>query len=87
MNTATTTAAYYAFPGKAPLAARNALRLLENLHHGTLTVHLPDGSQRRFGAHPRHPGASMTLLQQYIFPGGCLPRAQARFATRRTRLA
>ena len=36
-------------PPQAPAAARSALRLLQRLQHGTLTVHLPDGSQRRFG--------------------------------------
>ena len=36
-------------PPQAPAAARSALRLLQRLQHGTLTVHLPDGSQRRVG--------------------------------------
>ena len=55
MTTATTTAApRFATPKDAPLAARNALRLLENLRHGALTLYLPDGSQRRFGEHPQH---------------------------------
>ncbi len=53
MNTATTTAANNSVPRNAPAAARNALRLLQNLRHGALTVTLPDGTQRRFGAHPQ----------------------------------
>lgn len=33
----------------APAAARSALKLLERLRHGSLTVELPDGSIRMFG--------------------------------------
>ena len=37
-------------PTQVPAAARTALRLLDGLQHGLLTVHLPDGSVRGFGA-------------------------------------
>ena len=32
-----------------PAGARSALSLLQNLRHGTLVLHLPDGTQRRYG--------------------------------------
>ena len=70
MNVATRAAQGIAFPEDAPATARSALRLLQNLRHGALTLYLPDGSQRRFGEHPqqhtlhtpRHPSASITCL-------------------------
>ncbi|MEO6625066.1 MAG: class I SAM-dependent methyltransferase, partial [Burkholderiaceae bacterium] len=50
----------------APAAARTALRLLERLRHGCLTVQLPDGSMKVFGEaahahHPRRLSASIAL--------------------------
>lgn len=73
MNTAT--AAPYALPADAPAAARSALRLLQNLRHGALTLQLPDGTQRRYGEHPQHttlhspehPAASITLHNWNVF--------------------
>jgi cyclopropane-fatty-acyl-phospholipid synthase len=48
--------AAHVVPAGAPAAARTCLKLLQKLQHGTLTVHLPDGSMQRFGtsdtAHP-----------------------------------
>ena len=87
MNTATTTAPRFATPKDAPLAARNALRLLENLRHGALTLYLPDGSQRRFGEHPqqhtlhtpKHPSASMPLRNWNVF-GAALKSGDIGFA-------
>ena len=69
MNTAAHSAPALNMPADAPAAARQVLRLLQNLRHGALTLHLPDGSQRRFGEHPqdqaqhtpRHPSASLHL--------------------------
>lgn len=58
MNT-TTTARPLAREPAPPLAARTALRLLEGLRHGSLTLQLPDGSVRQFGAGTPH--ASLTL--------------------------
>jgi len=87
MNTATSTAKSYSFPKDAPAAARSALRLLQNLRHGALTLHLPDGSQRRFGEHPQqhtlhtpdHPSASMTLHNWNVF-GAALKSGDIGFA-------
>jgi len=49
MTTQTTSLADFAPPAGAPAAARTALKLLQRLQQGTLTVQLPDGSLRRFG--------------------------------------
>lgn len=40
----------FAIPDGAPRAGRTALKLLQRLRYGTLTVHFPDGSVQRFGA-------------------------------------
>jgi len=50
----------------APAAARTALRLLERLRHGTLSIQLPDGSVQHFGSPapgsgPGRQSASMVL--------------------------
>ena len=87
MNTATRTAATLLFPKDAPAAARTALRLLQNLRHGALTLHLPDGSHRRFGEHPQqhamhtpqHPSASITLHNWNVF-GAALKSGDIGFA-------
>ncbi|MBP6493815.1 MAG: class I SAM-dependent methyltransferase, partial [Rhodoferax sp.] len=67
MNTTTVDPSFPA-PKNAPAAARTALRLLQRLHHGSLTVQLPDGSMQRFGTHLDHvvahgeaPAAALTL--------------------------
>ena len=73
MNSAT--AAPLVLPEDAPAAARTALKLLQRLRHGALTLHLPDGSVRRFGEHPHAhaddglagPVASMTLYNWNVF--------------------
>jgi len=39
----------FALPRNAPAAARSTLQLLQRLRHGSLTLHLPDGSVQRFG--------------------------------------
>jgi cyclopropane-fatty-acyl-phospholipid synthase len=49
-----TTAPNLAWSAEAPAAARTALRLLEFLRQGTLSVHLPDGSARRYGSGEPH---------------------------------
>ncbi len=56
----TTTASDFLVPASAPAAARTALRLMQRLAHGTLTVRLPDGSLQRFGGGPG-PVAAITL--------------------------
>ena len=50
----TTTARGVAWDQDAPAAARASIRLLERLRHGVLTVHLPDGSARRYGTGEPH---------------------------------
>jgi cyclopropane-fatty-acyl-phospholipid synthase len=45
---------------KMPAAAKRLLGLLERLQHGSLTVHLPDGTDRRFG-HQQAPFASIQI--------------------------
>ena len=62
----TTTAPRLQIPSSAPAAARTALRLLQRLKHGSLTLQLPDGSMQVFGqAHHGQageaPSAAMTL--------------------------
>lgn len=61
MNTAT--AAPLSFPRNAPASARTALRLLQRLRHGALTLHLPDGSVQRFGEHG-HPNLTASLMMR-----------------------
>ena len=56
----TTTASDLLVPASAPAAARTALRLLQRLAHGTLTVRLPDGTLQRFG-NGQGPSAAITL--------------------------
>ncbi|CAN5523038.1 cyclopropane-fatty-acyl-phospholipid synthase family protein [soil metagenome] len=56
----TTTASPFAIPNEAPAAARTALRLMQRLSHGTLTVHLPGGTLLRFG-NGDLPAAAITL--------------------------
>ncbi len=73
MNSAT--AAPLVLPIDAPSAARTAMKLLQRLRHGALTLQLPDGSVRRFGEHPHAhaddglagPVASMTLYNWKVF--------------------
>lgn len=87
MNIATRTAQGMTFPNDAPAAARRALRLLHNLRHGALTLHLPDGTQRRFGEHPQqhtlhtpgHLSASITLHNWNVF-GAALKSGDIGFA-------
>ncbi len=61
----TRTAPTFSLPQDAPAAARTVLGLLQRLAHGSLTVHLPDGSVRHFGSAPdpgaQLPAAAMTL--------------------------
>jgi cyclopropane-fatty-acyl-phospholipid synthase len=87
MNTATTKAPGHTIPKDAPPSARQALRLLQKLRHGALTLHLPDGSQRRFGEHPQqhdldspgHLSASITLHNWNVF-GAALKSGDIGFA-------
>ena len=60
----TTTAPRFPVPSDIPTAARTALKLLQRLRHGSITMQLPDGSMHVFGNHQHHgdaPTAAMTL--------------------------
>ena len=65
-------------PANIPASARTALRLLERLQHGALTVQLPDGSVQHFG-----PGggtvAAITLKNWNVF-GAALKSGDIGFA-------
>ena len=51
-----------ALPRGTPAAARTALRLMQRLQHGSLTVQLPDGTLQHFGNHHGDgPAAAITL--------------------------
>jgi cyclopropane-fatty-acyl-phospholipid synthase len=60
MNTVTDSSARLSLPTGAPAAARTVMQLLARLRHGSLLVHLPDGSQRQFGT-GRGPSATLKL--------------------------
>jgi cyclopropane-fatty-acyl-phospholipid synthase len=49
MNTVTDPSARLSLPQGATAAARTVLQLLSRLRHGSLQMHLPDGSQHHFG--------------------------------------
>ncbi|MBE2264211.1 MAG: class I SAM-dependent methyltransferase [Burkholderiaceae bacterium] len=59
MNT-TAAPTFNDLPQDAPAAARNVLKLLQRLRHGTLTLQLPDGETRCFG-NGGGPHAAMTF--------------------------
>jgi cyclopropane-fatty-acyl-phospholipid synthase len=65
MNT-TTTAPGLQWPEGLPPAARGVLRLLERLRQGTLTVQLPDGSGRRFGAGEPHATLQLASWSPFV---------------------
>lgn len=52
---------------KAPMAAQRALRMLESLTVGGLSVDLPDGRQLTFGAAQSGPQASMRIHDWQVF--------------------
>ena len=56
----TTASNPFSLPQGTPAAARTALRLLQRLQHGSLTVQLPDGALHHFGD-GHGPAAAMTL--------------------------
>ena len=56
----TTASTPFSLPQGTPAAARTALRLLQRLQHGSLTVQLPDGALHHFGD-GHGPAAAMTL--------------------------
>ncbi|WP_345064653.1 cyclopropane-fatty-acyl-phospholipid synthase family protein [Acidovorax lacteus] len=60
MNTTTASRASRDLPHDTPAAARTALKLMERLQHGSLTVQLPDGTLQHFGQ-GGGPAAAITL--------------------------
>ena len=61
-----TTAPTLLIPRGAPASARSVFRLLKRMRHGTLTLHLPDGTQQRFGG-GAPPCASLVLNNWNVF--------------------
>ncbi|MFN4360174.1 MAG: class I SAM-dependent methyltransferase [Hylemonella sp.] len=74
----TTTAPRLVLPRSAPPAARSVLRLLERLRHGTLHLHLPDGSQVHYGR-GEEPRASLAVHDWSVF-GAALKSGDIGFA-------
>ena len=65
-------------PQGAPAAARTALKLLQRLQHGSLTLQLPDGTMQHFGT-GEAPVASITLRNWNVF-GAALSSGDIGFA-------
>lgn len=68
MNTASnpsTPLSTAALPGQTPAAAKAVLKLLSRLKHGSLHVHLPDGSAQHFGS-GQAPAASLWLQNWHV---------------------
>ncbi len=64
----TTSILPHGLPASSPVAARSVFRLLRRLHHGSLTLHLPDGSAAHFGsARNGEPRAAMRLHNWNVF--------------------
>ena len=85
MNCTTASHSGTALPPGIPAAARTALRLLERLQHGTLTLQLPDGTLRHFGSHNGNsnssggPVAAIALKNWNVF-GAALKSGDIGFA-------
>lgn len=68
----------FPLPRHAPAAARTTLQLLQRLHHGSLTLQLPDGSVQRFGS-GTGPLASIRIHDWSVF-GAALKSGDIGFA-------
>lgn len=67
MPTVLPAAAALTLPQDTPFTVRRVLRLLQSLQVGVLTLHLPDGSQHRFGqAHEDHAGSRAPHAQMHL---------------------
>ena len=66
MNTTTASPSALSLPANMPAAARQGLRLLQRLQHGTLHLELPDGQVLQLGS-GQHPHASMCLHNWQVF--------------------
>jgi cyclopropane-fatty-acyl-phospholipid synthase len=73
-----TTAPHLLLPAGAPAAARQGLRLLQRLVHGTLSIRLPDGNSHRFGSGDG-PHAAIDLHNWDMF-SACLRSGDIGFA-------
>jgi len=74
----TTTAPTLMFPRSAPASARTVFKLLQRLRHGTLTLHLPDGTVQQFGR-GEQPAATLVLHNWAVF-GAALKSGDIGFA-------
>ncbi len=64
----TTSILPHGLPAASPATARSVFRLLRRLHHGSLTLHLPDGDTAHFGsARSGEPRAAMRLRNWNVF--------------------
>ncbi len=66
MNTTTASPSALSLPANMPAAARQGLRLLQRLQHGTLHLELPHGQVSQLGS-GQHPHASMCLHNWQVF--------------------
>ncbi|MCW5644143.1 MAG: class I SAM-dependent methyltransferase [Rhodoferax sp.] len=76
----TSTLSYPTALHHAPAAARSALKLLERLRHGSLTVQLPDGTIRVFGQATRDQGDAMIALRNWNMCAATLKSGDIGFA-------
>jgi len=74
----TTTAPTLMLPRSAPASARTVFKLLQRLRHGTLTLHLPDGTVQQFGR-GEQPAATLVLHNWAVF-GAALKSGDIGFA-------
>ena len=73
-----TTAPTLTLPRSAPASARTVFKLLQRLRHGTLTLHLPDGTVQQFGR-GEQPTATLVLHNWAVF-GAVLKSGDIGFA-------
>ena len=62
MDSSTIPPLRFSVPPCAPASARTVFKLLQQLRHGTLTLHLPDGSVQRFGQPDAEGDAHTTMV-------------------------
>ncbi|PHM20575.1 MAG: SAM-dependent methyltransferase [Curvibacter sp. PD_MW3] len=73
-----TTAPSLTLPRGAPASARTVFKLLQRLRHGTLTLHLPDGTVQQFGR-GEQPTVTLVLHNWAVF-GAVLKSGDIGFA-------
>ena len=62
MDTSTIPPLRFSIPPCAPASPSSVFKLLQQLRHGTLTLHLPDGSVQRFGQPDAEGHAHTTMV-------------------------